>query len=88
MTLGAPVGYAAIGGFPFAADANFAALNVAYSRGWNTNNPDGLVKVPGNVAAYLMYKPTANGNSAQLGSGDIATGANGNEIYFSGTYYV
>jgi hypothetical protein len=88
VTIGAAVGYATIGGFPFAADANWAALNVAYSKGWATNNPDGLIKIHNNTAAYLIYKPTANGDSAQLGSGDIATGANGNEIHFSGTYYV
>ena len=85
VTVGAASGVVRIGGLPYAGLANGASIAVGYADGWAVNVPiAGIFQA--NSTIQLYYRALANGPTVDTPVSDVATGANGNYLYFSGSY--
>ena len=87
ITIGTASGAMSIGGLPVTSAAP-SVMTVGYSADWSTNNPTGGLLQQSATTIQILYRATANGNSASLTHTSLGTGANANDIRFSIMYRV
>jgi len=87
VTVGLASGVVRIGGLPFAPLGNGATIAVGYADGWSVNIPITGIFIPTSTI-QLYYRTLANGATVDTPVSNVATGANGNYLYFSGSYNI
>jgi hypothetical protein len=82
-------GIVSIGGLPYTASGSanfFHAVTIGYVAAWAGEMPSGAIIPGAGTLIRLYYRIAADGASNASAVADVATGANGNEIYISGSY--
>ena len=87
VTVGPMATYVVIAGLPFSPNVS-AAVDVADSEGWSTNNPCAGRILAGDPRAFLLFRATANGATDRLPVAAVATGTDSNIVRFSASYFV
>jgi len=89
ITVGSASGALYISGFPLTVSGSpGASVAISNAEAWAGEEPIG-----GNLGAFLStdiqlkYRSSVDGNAATSQVSDLGTGANDNELYFSGFYY-
>lgn len=93
ITVGSATGAVVIGDLPVTVGASTGStsngespVNIGFVRSWTTNPKSGTF-LPGTTGLILYEQETLpTADMTGLDVADVATGANGNEIYFSGLY--
>jgi len=87
VTVGPMATVVVIASLPFSPTVG-AAVDVADSEGWTTNNPCAGQMIAGDPRIFLLYRTTANGVVARLPVAAVATGADSNIVRFAASYFV
>jgi hypothetical protein len=87
VTVGPMATYVVIAGLPFTPSVA-AAVTVADSENWTTNNPCAGQIPASNARIFLLYRTSANGATSLLPVSAVATGADSNIVRFAASYFV
>ena len=86
VTVGSASGNVQIGGLPFTAVAPQGCFSFSQVEAWAINQPSSGETTGTKI--YLFYRVTSNGATTLVPVSNVATGANGNLVFFSGFYFV
>jgi len=93
VTIGAVTGDLILAGLPYTAIANSgstrdgnSATTIGFTNNFATNEPMSALVVANTNAIALYDRAALNGTTTGMDQTDVGTGANSNEVWFSGTY--
>jgi hypothetical protein len=89
ITVGSATGSVVVGGLPFTVAAptnDTGSVAISQVVTWAGDHPDGLTPRANTKHLLMRYRTSANGGSTNIAVADLGTGANANELRFSGWY--
>jgi len=87
ITIGSASGTIAVGGLPFTPSSGGTGI-AASTFNWAGDFPiSGLVSSSTTII-FLQFRTSVNGRDFDIEPADLSTGANGNDLYMSATYFV